>query len=65
MRVPVSLVRSFPPHLLHETVLTVGLAIQALDILFRHKSAMELFNHKNSFFTSNLSQLVGNGCEVW
>ena len=40
-------------------------AIQALDILCRHKSAMEYFNHKNSFFTSNLSQTVGNGCEVW
>ena len=40
-------------------------AIQALDILCRHKSAMEFFNHKNSFFTSNLSQPVGNGAEVW
>jgi hypothetical protein len=26
---------------------------------------MEYFNHKNSFFTSNLSQPVGNGAEVW
>jgi hypothetical protein len=40
-------------------------AIQALDILCRHKSAMEYFNHKNSFFTANLSQVVGNGAEVW
>ena len=40
-------------------------AIQALDILCRHKSAMEYFNHKNSFFTANLSQTVGNGAEVW
>lgn len=26
---------------------------------------MEYFNHKNSFFTANLSQPVGNGAEVW
>jgi hypothetical protein len=43
----------------------IWVAIQALDILCRHKSAMEFFNHKNSFFTSNLSQPVGNGAEVW
>ena len=40
-------------------------AIQALDILCRHKSAMEYFNHKNSFFTANLSQPLTNGAEVW
>jgi hypothetical protein len=47
-----------------ELMLTCA-AIQALDILCRHKSAMEFFNHKSSFFTSNLSQPIGNGAEVW
>jgi hypothetical protein len=46
-------------------LLLTDAAIQALDILCRHKSSMELFNHKNSLFTSNNSQLVGNGVEVW
>jgi len=26
---------------------------------------MEYVNHKNSFFTANMSQPVGNGAEVW
>jgi hypothetical protein len=40
-------------------------AIQALDILCRHKSSMELFTHKSSFYTPKLSQVIGAGVEVW